>query len=92
MQYHRDLHVQSLGREHITHYTPTLYISAGTKFSLLTPLHLPQNLPYMAICSLFYFFFEARMNKSFSFSLFLKRIYQLLQDMNLNEHECILIN
>jgi hypothetical protein len=60
------------GREHITHYTPTLYISAGTKFSLLTPLHLPQNLPYMAI--FFYFFFEARMNKSFSFSLLKKNI------------------
>jgi len=54
MQYHTGLHVQSLGREHITHYTPNLYISAGTKFSPLTPLHLPQNVPYMAICNLLF--------------------------------------
>jgi hypothetical protein len=77
MQYHTDLHVQSLGREHLTHSTPTMYISAGTKFSPLTPLHLPQNVPYIAICNLFYIFFEARMNNSFYFSLFKKNLQTL---------------
>ncbi len=68
LQYHEDLYKQSFGRVNVTHYAPILYVSADTKFCLLKPLQLPQNLPNMAICKFLYSSFVARMNHSFSFS------------------------
>ena len=66
---------------------PFLVHFSSTKFSLLKSLHLPQNLPYMTICNLFFFSFEAK-NESFLFFFFFfftEYIYQLLQNLNLSK-------